>query len=75
MAEIVPLSPVPDASVVEALEAVLTEARAGSVSSVAIAIVYRDGTTGSMWSKAPLAGLLIGAIARLTFRYNQQGMS
>lgn len=75
MAEIVPLSPIPDASVIESLESVLEQARAGTVSSVAIAIVYRDGKTGQHWSTAPLAGLLAGAIARLGFRYNEQGIS
>lgn len=51
--------------VVAKLEEALEIARQGRLSSVAIATVYRDGTTGRSWSKAPSLSLLIGGVARL----------
>lgn len=47
------------------LEEALELARKGLLSSVAIAVVYRDGTCGRAWSKAPSNSCLIGAVARL----------
>jgi hypothetical protein len=73
--EIMPLEPQSDASIVETLESALAEAREGRLSSVAVAMVYRDGRTGQLWSTAPLSAMLIGAIARLMHRYNESGMS
>lgn len=51
--------------VVEHLEEALEQARKGELSSVAIATVYRDGTTSRAWSSAPSLSLLIGSVARL----------
>ena len=51
--------------VVAKLEEALTKAKAGEISSVAIAIVHRDGSTNYSWSKAPSMSLLIGCTARL----------
>ena len=66
MAELVQLDAEPIGSdVIEKLEEVLTAARDGKISSVAFAVVYRDGTTGRGWSKPPSLSLLIGSIARL----------
>jgi hypothetical protein len=53
------------ADAVEKLEDALTKAKAGELSSVAIAVVYRDGTSGRAWSAAPSLSCLIGAVARL----------
>ena len=53
------------ADVIATLESVLEQARAGQVSSVAVAVVYRDGSTGKTWSGAPSASTLVGAVARL----------
>jgi hypothetical protein len=61
------------ADVVEKLEEALEKAKSGELSSVAIAIVYRDGCTGSSWS-APLSySILIGAVARLQHRLIASG--
>lgn len=51
--------------VVAKLEEVLKRAHAGELSSVAIATVYRDGSTGRSWSTAPSMSLLIGSVVRL----------
>lgn len=59
------------ASVVDTLKDVMDDAKAGTVSSVAVAIVYRDGTVGTAWSEVPSTGLLIGAAARLQWRLIQ----
>jgi hypothetical protein len=51
--------------IVKLLEDCLAEAREGTFSSIAVAIVERDGCTRAAWSNAPSYGLLIGAVARL----------
>jgi hypothetical protein len=56
------------AGIVEHLEAVLAQAKAGSISSVAIAFVHRDGAVDGVWSAPPSVGLLLGAISRLGHR-------
>lgn len=53
------------ASTVEKLEEVLELAKDGQLSSVAIACVYRDGSSDSFWSYAPSLSCLVGAIARM----------
>ena len=55
----------PGEDVVAKLEEALGKARAGEFSSVAMAVVYRDGSAGRSWSKPPSLSLLIGAVARL----------
>jgi hypothetical protein len=52
---------------VRTLEAVLEQARAGELSSVAVAYVFRDGSSGSEWSEAPSFSCLVGAITRMQF--------
>jgi hypothetical protein len=59
------------ADVIEVLEEALRQARAGQLSSVAVAAVYRDGCTQQAWSSAPSVSLLIGAAARLVYRLNR----
>jgi len=51
--------------IVELLESALKDARNGALSSVAIALVYRDGTSNWNWSEAPSASTLIGCIERM----------
>jgi hypothetical protein len=55
------------ADTITKLEEALEKARAGHLSSVAIAVVYRDGTCGRSWSSAPNLSCLIGSIARLQY--------
>lgn len=52
-------------SIIPLLEQALEQARAGELSSVALAKVYRDGSGGHAYSHAPSAGLLIGTITRM----------
>lgn len=62
----------PDPGVIEALEETLAEARAGKVSAVAIAILYRDAMTSARWSRTMFVSALLGAIARLNHRLNAE---
>lgn len=55
-------------SVVPALERALEMARAGEVSSVAVALVLRDGTSDAIRSNAPNMVTLLGATSRLTHK-------
>jgi hypothetical protein len=59
--------PVGDDVVVKLLEA-LKEAQAGKLSAVGIAVVYRDGSTGSSWSTVPSLGTLLGSATLLQAR-------
>lgn len=56
--------------IVEMLEDWLKEARGGRISSLALAVVHRDGAISAEWSEAPSMPLLIGAASRLTWRLN-----
>ena len=51
--------------IVERLEEVLTRARAGEISSIAIAIVTRAGCVNQCWSNAPSLPALMGSVALL----------
>ena len=55
---------------VSTIEELLAKAKAGELSSVAIAYVYRDGTIGRGWSTPPCFGALLGAVNRLAHRMN-----
>lgn len=48
--------------VVAKLEEALQAAREGKISAVAIAIVYRDGSSGRSWSKRHSETAMIGAV-------------
>lgn len=66
MADLVPLDAEPPGEgVVALLEQWLDMARAGRLSSVAIAGVYRDGDTGDGWSRLHSLPTQIGAVAIL----------
>ena len=56
--------------VVERLEEVLEKARAGEISSVAIAVVDRTGTTRHNYSGMPSLALMLGSISRLAHALN-----
>jgi hypothetical protein len=60
------------ASVIDTLREAIDDADKGSISSVGLAIVYRDGTVGTAWSEVPSMALLIGAAARLQWRLIQE---
>lgn len=51
--------------VIAKLEEALATAREGKISSVAIALVYRDGATGRSWSKRHSQSALIGSVGLL----------
>lgn len=57
--------PAPAPDIADRLTEVCNDVAADKISSVAIAVVYRDGTTGKVWSTAPSMSLLIGAVERL----------
>lgn len=52
-------------SVIERLEETLEKAKVGELSSVAIAVVYRDGCTSRCWSDAPSMATLIGSVGMM----------
>lgn len=58
----------PGRGVIERLEEALEQAREGKVSSVAIALVYRNGSTNTAWSHPPNMMLLAGAVHHLGWR-------
>lgn len=60
----------PAANVIEPLEEALAEARDGRLSSVALAVVYRDGACGASWSELPSHAAMLGAVSRLAHRIN-----
>lgn len=51
----------PAENVIAVLEEVLELARAGELSSVGIAMAYRDGRTGQRLSDTPFVGVLIAS--------------
>ncbi len=73
MAELYALTAEPlGETIIEQLELALEEARAGKLSSIAIAKVNRDGCISGSWSYAPSVALLIAATADLQFRLLQE---
>lgn len=55
---------------IEMLEEIMAEVREGRISSLAVAQVYRDGTTCARWSHLPSYGMMLGAVTRLLHRIN-----
>lgn len=71
MAELHTIEPEPlGDAVVPLLERLLEMAHAGQVSSLGVAMVLRDGSVQSEWTKATPVAALIGAISRLSHRLN-----
>lgn len=58
------------ANIIEVLEEALNRARAGKLSSVGLALVYRDGTIGAMWSDLPSRPAMLGSVSRLAHKLN-----
>lgn len=66
MADLVAIDPEPvGKDAVVYLEHLLKKARAGKLSCVAVAYVYRDGSTGSGWSQSQNLASIIGAVSGL----------
>jgi hypothetical protein len=59
--------------VIERLTELTKAIEKDEVSSIGIAVVYRDGSTGTCWSTPPSYGLLIAAVAHLQHRLLQVG--
>lgn len=71
MTDLAVLEPEPaSANVIATLEDALADAREGRISSVAIAVVYRDGVAGASWSDLPSRTAMLGAVSRLTHKIN-----
>lgn len=69
MAELIVLDAERQGAGLEAmLEALLEQVRAGEISSIGVAYVYRDGRSGSKWSEAPNFATLLGAVTRLAHK-------
>lgn len=64
----IPSDPTPNDEAIRILEETLAVARQGNVSAVALAVVYRDGSTGDAWSKPASLSTLIGAVGVLSHR-------
>lgn len=62
---VIDAQPAVSPDVIDRLTEICKEVTDDKVSSVAVAVVYRDGTTGRSWSTPPNTSLLIGAIERL----------
>ena len=62
-----PVSP----DVIERLTEVCDWVRDDQVSSIAIAVVHRDGGVSTVWSRPPAIVTLLGAVERLKFRLAQ----
>jgi hypothetical protein len=66
MATLIPIdAEAPGENIIELLEESLADAKAGKLSSIAIACVWRDGCTSHAFSKPPNAALLLGSVTRL----------
>lgn len=71
MSKLHALDPEPAAAnVIETLEEALEMARNGELSSVAIALVYRDGCSGAIWSFLHSRVAALGSISRLAHKIN-----
>lgn len=55
------------ASVIETLEAILADARAGNISAIALAYLRPDGSANNCWSDTHTSMTLIGAITILQY--------
>lgn len=73
MAELLSIEPERgDPSIVGMLEEVLSDARAGKLSAVGLAIVHRDGCSEARWSECPSIPAMLGSISRLSYKLNVQ---
>jgi hypothetical protein len=59
-----PISP----DVIERLTEICGAIQRDEISAVGVAVVYRDGSTGTAYSTTPSIGLLIAAVTRLQHR-------
>jgi hypothetical protein len=68
--EIIHAEPTGDPEIIKRLDDVRAQVDKGEISSLAIVTVYRDGSVGSSWSKAPSFPLLMGGAQRLVHKLN-----
>lgn len=73
MADLLSIDPEPQGrSVQSTLKDILSDARDGKISAVAIAIVHRDGSVSQAWSELHSVPAMLGAVARLTHHLNHE---
>lgn len=58
----------PGEDIVPLLESLIERAKAGELSSLAVAYVNREGCTAQEWSPAPSLATLLGSVAALQHR-------
>lgn len=72
MTDLRPLDPEPlDADVDALMRALQAHVAEGRVAALGVAIVYRNGKVGSMFTEAGSFGRLLGASARLVHNLNE----
>lgn len=60
--------------VIATLERALEKAREGDVASVAVCFVYRDGSTGQLWSFQRVVAMMIGCAQILIAKLVQDAL-
>lgn len=73
-AELIPIDYEPPGKhLAETLDEIREMVERGEISSIAVAYVFRDGSTGLAHSAMPSRSTLIGAVERLKFRLLMDG--
>lgn len=60
-----------DQEIVEMLEEVLKDAKLGKFDGFAVVMTNKDGSCGHRWSRGSSFSRMLGAIHRLSYKYNQ----
>ncbi len=64
----------PGIGIIELLQELTAQAKAGELSSIAVAIVFRDGSADQRWSFAPSGAAQIGSAAMLVHRLSSDNL-